>query len=116
MPYAEQGYFDYLAAMDMSKVKIYAIRETSFVFPKEPIMSIEGPLGAVQVIESTIINLNSYPTLICTNAVRMRVAAGRSKKLVEFGLRRAQGPSGATIGAKYAMLGTFDGTGLLAKR
>lgn len=79
------------------------------VFPREPIMSIEGPLGIVQIIESTIINLNSYPSLICTNAVRMRIAAGRNKDMIEFGLRRAQGPVGATMGAKYACMGTFQG-------
>ena len=114
LPYAEPSFFEYLAALDMSKVKVYGLHETSFVFPREPIMSLEGPLGAVQMIESTLINLNSYPTLICTNAVRMRVAAGRSKSLIEFGLRRAQGPSGATIGAKYAMVGTFNGKSALA--
>jgi len=110
MPFAESGFFEYLSGLDMSKVKIYCIPECKFIFPREPAMTLEGPLGAVQIVESTLINLTSYPTLICTNAVRMRVAAGRSKTMVEFGLRRAQGPVGATMGAKYACMGTFDGT------
>jgi nicotinate phosphoribosyltransferase len=109
LPYAEPGFFTYLAALDMSKVKIHVIPEGKFVFPREPIMSLEGPIGAIQIIESTLINLTSYPTLICTNAVRMRVAAGRKKHMIEFGLRRAQGPIGATMGAKYAVMGTFEG-------
>lgn len=109
LPYAEPGFFDYLGALDMSQVKIHCIADGKFVFPGEPLMSLEGPLAAVQVVEATLINLTSYPTLICTNAVRMRIAAGRKKKLVEFGLRRAQGPVGATMGAKYAIIGTFDG-------
>ena len=109
MPEAEPGFFEYLAGLDMSKVKIYGIPEGKFIFPREPAMTLEGPLGAVQIVESTLINLASYPTLICTNAVRMRVAAGRKKQMIEFGLRRAQGPIGATMGAKYAVMGTFDG-------
>jgi len=110
MSYAEPEFFDYLAEMDMSNLKIYAIQEGKFIFPKEPALVLEGPLGAVQIIESTIINLTSYPTLVCTNAVRMRVAAGRKVKMIEFGLRRGQGPVGATMGAKYAIMGTFEGT------
>lgn len=109
LPYAEPEFFAYLSKLDLSKVKIHAINESKMVFPREPIMSIEGPLGIVQIIESTIINLNSYPSLICTNAVRMRIAAGRNKDMIEFGLRRAQGPVGATMGAKYACMGTFQG-------
>eukprot|EP00826_Nyctotherus_ovalis_P024017 TRINITY_DN1851_c0_g2_i10.p1 TRINITY_DN1851_c0_g2~~TRINITY_DN1851_c0_g2_i10.p1 ORF type:complete len:444 (-),score=116.27 TRINITY_DN1851_c0_g2_i10:175-1506(-) len=110
MPYAEPEFFAYLEAMDMGSVKIHAVREGKFIFPKEPALTLEGPLGAVQIIESTIINLTSYPTLVCTNAVRMRVAAGRKTKMIEFGLRRGQGPVGATMGAKYAIMGTFEGT------
>lgn len=110
MPYAEPGFFAYLESMDMSSVRIHAVREGKFIFPKEPALALEGPLGAVQIIESTIINLTSYPTLVCTNAVRMRVAAGRKIKMTEFGLRRGQGPVGATMGAKYAIMGTFEGT------
>lgn len=110
MPYAEPEFFTYLGEMDMSKVKVYAIHEGKFIFPKEPALTLEGPLGAVQIIESTMINLTSYPTLVCTNAVRMRVVAGRKMKMIEFGLRRGQGPVGATMGAKYAIMGTFEGT------
>lgn len=110
MPFAESKFFDYLSSLDMSKVKIFAVPEGKFIFPKEPAMTLVGPLGAVQIIESTIINLTGYPTLVCTNAVRMRVAAGKDRNLVEFGLRRGQGPVGATMGAKYAIMGTFDGT------
>ena len=112
MTYAEPGFFEYLEKLDLSKVKIYCIPEGKFIFPREPCMTLEGPLGIVQIVESTLINLNSYPTLVCTNATRMRVAAGRSKSMIEFGLRRAQGPLGATMGAKYAIMGTFDGKDL----
>lgn len=110
MPFVEPEFLVYLENLDMSKVKIHAINEGKFIFPKEPALTLEGPLGAVQIIESTMINLTSYPTLVCTNAVRMRVAAGRKVKMIEFGLRRGQGPVGATIGAKYAIMGTFEGT------
>ncbi len=108
MPFAEPEYFEYLAALDCKSIKVYSIQAGTFVFPREPLVRISGPIGLVQLLETTILNLLNYPTLIATNAARFRLVAGKEKSLLEFGLRRAQGPAGGLLASKYAMLGSFN--------
>uniref|UniRef100_A0A0D3FVZ1 Nicotinate phosphoribosyltransferase n=1 Tax=Oryza barthii TaxID=65489 RepID=A0A0D3FVZ1_9ORYZ len=110
MPMCEDAFFDYLRKTDCSDVEVYSIPEGSVVFPKVPLMRVEGPVAVVQLLETPFVNLINYASLVTTNAARHRHVAGKSKVLLEFGLRRAQGPDGAISASKYCFMGGFDAT------
>jgi len=71
------------------------MQEGTPAFPRVPLLRVEGPLAVAQLMETTLLNLINFSTLIATNAARMRYVAGDEKMLMEFGLRRAQGPMAA---------------------
>ncbi|XP_008781465.1 nicotinate phosphoribosyltransferase 2-like isoform X1 [Phoenix dactylifera] len=114
MPMCEDGFFDYLREVDCSNVEVYAVPEGSVVFPKVPLMRVEGPVSIVQLLETPFVNLVNYASLVTTNAARHRLVAGKSKTLLEFGLRRAQGPDGGMSASKYCYIGGFDATSNVA--
>ncbi|THU56378.1 hypothetical protein C4D60_Mb11t16640 [Musa balbisiana] len=114
MPTCEDGFFEYLKAINCKDVEVYAIPEGSVVFPKIPLMRIEGPVAVVQLLETPFINLVNYASLVTTNAARHRLVSGKSKTLLEFGLRRAQGPDGGISASRCCYMGGFDATSNVA--
>ncbi|XP_073821789.1 nicotinate phosphoribosyltransferase isoform X1 [Musca autumnalis] len=106
----ENDFFDYLGNLTAKDVTLYAIDEGTVAFPRVPIIKIEGPLIIVQLLETTLLTLVNYASLMATNAARYRMVAGKHVNLLEFGLRRAQGPDGGLSASKYSYVGGFDGT------
>jgi len=104
MPTCEEAFFAWLSKLDCSKLKVYALQEGTLVFPRIPMIRVEGPLaigklrlskldselihGAAQLLETTLLTLVNFPSLVATNAARHRLAAGPNKVILEFGLRR----------------------------
>ncbi|MBI2450007.1 MAG: nicotinate phosphoribosyltransferase [Candidatus Nealsonbacteria bacterium] len=83
---------------------IYAVPEGSLIFPNEPLIRVAAPLLEAQFLETALLNLVGYPTLVATKANRICLAAD-GREVIEFGARRAQGPNGALCGARAAFIG-----------
>lgn len=104
----ERGFLDYLGGLRFNG-DLYALREGELVFPREPMLRLEGELGILQILETAVLNIVNYQSLIATKAARVREAAG-DDPLMEFGSRRAQEADAAVWGARAAFIGGFDGT------
>jgi nicotinate phosphoribosyltransferase len=87
---------------------VNAAREGDLVFPNEPVLSIEGNILEAQIVETLLLNILNFQSLIATKAARMRLVAG-NKILSDFGLRRAQG-AGGYHASRAAVVGGFDST------
>jgi len=109
-PSVEEEFYEFLSQLTPRDVTVHALSEGSVCFPRVPLLRIHGPLIVVQLLETTFLTLVNYASLVTTNAARYRIAAGKNIKLLEFGLRRAQGPDGGLSASKYSYLGGFDGT------
>ncbi|MFW6363180.1 MAG: nicotinate phosphoribosyltransferase [Spirochaeta sp.] len=88
---------------------IYSMPEGSLVFPREPILRVHAPLAEAQLIESLLLNVLNFQTLIATKAARMRESA-QEGPILEFGLRRAQGPDGGLTASRAAYIGGVGAT------
>ncbi len=101
-------FLDYLSNFHF-KGDIYAIDEGEVVFPNEPLLRIHGTLIETQLIESFILNVINFQTLIATKAARVFIAS-REGVVLEFGLRRAHGINGAIAAARAAYIGGASAT------
>lgn len=99
----EQDFLDYLRDFHFSG-DIYAIPEGTVMFPREPMIKVIAPIMEAQLVETAILNIINHQSLIATKAARVCFAA-RGDGIMEFGLRRAQGPDAGTYGARAAMIG-----------
>lgn len=126
----DPAFFDYLLALDCSQMQIHALPHGSLAFPRVPLVVVSGPLAVGQLLETTLLTLINYPSLLATNAARMVMQAedhdkvrfpdqnkedlpkqcAQTPRCIEFGLRRAQGPDGGFSASKYAFLGGFAAT------
>ena len=104
----EDEFLTYLSNFKFSG-DIYAIPEGSVMFPREPMIKVIAPIMEAQLIETAILNIMNHQSLIATKAARVCYAA-KGDGIMEFGLRRAQGPDAGTYGARAAMIGGCVGT------
>lgn len=88
---------------------IYAIPEGTVVFPHEPLLKVIAPIIQAQLVETAILTIINHQSLIATKAARV-VYAAQGDGIMEFGLRRAQGPDAGIYGARAAMIGGCIGT------
>lgn len=104
----EDDFLDYLKNFKFTG-DIHAIPEGSVMFPREPMLKVIAPIMEAQFIETAILNILNHQSLIATKAARICYAA-EGDGIMEFGLRRAQGPDAGIYGARAAVIGGCAGT------
>ena len=88
---------------------VYAVPEGTIVFPGEPLVRVTAPIFEAQLVETALLNIINHQTLIATKASRV-VQAAEGGTVMEFGLRRAQGPDAGIYGARAAIIGGCKST------
>ena len=102
------GFIEYLIGFKFTG-DIWSVEEGEIVFPSEPIMIVKAPIIEAQLIETTLLNIINHQTLIASKAARI-VYSAKGRSVIEFGLRRAQGPDAGIYGARASMIGGCQGT------
>ncbi len=102
-PLFESGFLDYLADLKLT-CDIEAVPEGTVVFPHEPMVRVRGPIIQCQILETPLLNIINFQTLIATKSSRI-CQATRGEPVLEFGLRRAQGIDGALAASWAAHVG-----------
>ncbi len=98
----EEDFLEYLSNFKFTG-DIYALPEGTVMFPREPMIKVIAPIMEAQLVETAILNIINHQSLIATKAARVCYAA-KGDGIMEFGLRRAQGPDAGTYGARAAMI------------
>lgn len=104
----EKGFLDYLKEFKFSG-DIYMMDEGTVIFPQEPLLRIHANLIEAQIVEGLILNIINFQSLIATKTARVWIASKKAP-IMEFGLRRAQGPDGAMSATRAAYIGGSSGT------
>ncbi len=104
----DESFLEYLRGFRFTG-DIWAVPEGTPVFPQEPLLTVKAPAIQAQLIETMVLLLLNHQSLIATKASRI-VRAAQGRAVSEFGSRRAQGASGAVLGARAAYIGGCDGT------
>ncbi len=104
----EEDFLDYLRTFHFTG-DVYAIPEGTVMFPREPIVKVIAPIMQAQLLETTVLNIINHQSLIATKAARI-VYAADGGGIMEFGLRRAQGPDAGIYGARAAVIAGCVGT------
>lgn len=104
----EEEFLRYLLTFQFTG-DIYSVPEGTVIFPMEPIVKVIAPIMEAQLVETAILNIINHQSLIATKAARVCYAA-EGEPVLEFGLRRAQGPDAGVLGARAAMIGGCIGT------
>lgn len=104
----DEDFLSYLREFHFSG-DIFAVPEGSVVFPREPLIKVVAPIMEAQLVETAILNIINHQSLIATKAARV-VYAAKGDGIMEFGLRRAQGPDAGIYGARAAVIGGCIGT------
>jgi nicotinate phosphoribosyltransferase len=107
-PLFSAGFLDYLRTLRLT-CEIDAIPEGTLVFPNEPLIRVCGPIIQCQLLETALLNILNFESLIATKAARVCMAA-ENDPVIEFGLRRAQGVDGGLTAARAACVGGCVGT------
>jgi nicotinate phosphoribosyltransferase len=107
-PLFDSGFLNYLRELRLT-CDIDAVSEGTLVFPNEPLIRVRGPIAQCQLLETALLNMWNFESLIATKAARICMAA-EGDPVIEFGLRRAQGPDGGLTAARAAYVGGCAGT------
>ena len=112
-PLFPEPFLDFLLSETL-RLDVAAVPEGTVVFPHEPMLRVEGPLWQAQLVETALLTFLNFQTLVATKAARICRAAtgpeGRREPVLEFGLRRAQGPDGAMGASRAAYVGGTSAT------
>ncbi|MBO4594374.1 MAG: nicotinate phosphoribosyltransferase [Clostridia bacterium] len=103
-----EDFLEYLKGFRFSG-DVYAVKEGTVVFPGEPILTVKAPIIEAQFIETAILNMINFQTLIATKSAKINYAA-QGDTIMEFGLRRAQAPDAGIYGARAAVIGGCKST------
>ena len=104
----DEDFLNYLRGFHFSG-DIYAIPEGTVVFPREPLVKVIAPIMEAQLVETALLTIINHQSLIATKAARV-VYSAQGDGIMEFGLRRAQGPDAGIYGARAAVIGGCVGT------